>query len=167
MKTVRKLIFCALLAALTCVATMLIRVPLALNGYLNLGDALVLLSGALLPMPYAFCAAGVGSALADLFSGYVIYAPFTLLIKGAMALVLRAVYLLYQRKGRRFGFFVGALLAEPLMIGGYLVLEGILYGFIPALASVPFNALQSVVGIFVGCLLERLLKKQSIERPLL
>ena len=60
-----------MLAALVCVATMVIKIPSPLNGYINLGDCIVLLSGWLLSPVYGFMAAGLGSALADLFAGYV------------------------------------------------------------------------------------------------
>ena len=86
MKT-KKLVMAALLAALTCVTTMIITVPSPLKGYLNLGDSVVLLSGWLLSPAYGFLAAGLGSAMADIFSGYVIYAPATFVIKGLMAFV--------------------------------------------------------------------------------
>ena len=75
-----------MLAALCCVATMIIKIPSPLKGYLNLGDCVVLLSGWLLGPAYGFAAAGIGSALADIFSGYVIYAPATFIIKGLMAI---------------------------------------------------------------------------------
>ena len=39
----RCLVLTALLAAMTCVATLVIRVPSPTNGYMNLGDAVVLL----------------------------------------------------------------------------------------------------------------------------
>ena len=78
----RKLVTAALLAALTCVATMVIKIPSPLHGYLNLGDGVVLLAGWVLTPGYGFLAAGLGSALADLISGYLIYAPATFLIKG-------------------------------------------------------------------------------------
>ena len=51
MKT-KKLVMAALLAALTCVTTMIITVPSPLKGYLNLGDSIVLLSGWLLSPAY-------------------------------------------------------------------------------------------------------------------
>ena len=162
MKTTRKIIFSALLASLVAVATMLIKIPSALGGYLNLGDAVVLLCGFLLPMPYAFCAAGIGSALADVFSGYAVYAPATFLIKGLMAIVLRALWRLFRKKERRFGYFFGALLAEILMVVGYLLFESLFYGFIPSLANVIPNAVQGAVGILVGFLLINLFKKQNI-----
>ena len=71
-----------LLTALVCAATMVIRIPTPNGGYVNIGDALVLLSGWMLGPVYGFFAAGVGSALADLLWGYGAYVPGTLIIKG-------------------------------------------------------------------------------------
>ena len=68
----KKVVLAALMAALACVATMIIKIPSPLKGYLNLGDCVVLAAGWILSPAYAFLAAGIGSALADLFSGYVI-----------------------------------------------------------------------------------------------
>lgn len=47
-KTVKKLVFAALFAALCCVATMVIRIPTPIGGYIHAGDAVVLLAGFLL-----------------------------------------------------------------------------------------------------------------------
>ncbi|MBQ6932122.1 MAG: ECF transporter S component [Clostridia bacterium] len=41
----QKLAVAALFAALTCVATMVIKIPSPLKGYLNLGDCVVLNAG--------------------------------------------------------------------------------------------------------------------------
>ena len=46
--SLRKIIFAALMAALTTVATMIIRIPTPTQGYIHLGDGMVLLCGALL-----------------------------------------------------------------------------------------------------------------------
>lgn len=83
----RKIVIASLLAALTCIATMIIKIPSPLKGYLNLGDCVVLLAGWLLSPAYGFLAAGLGSSLADIFSGYVSYAPVTFLLKGAWLLL--------------------------------------------------------------------------------
>ena len=85
--SLRRLVQASMLAAMACAATLVIQIPSPMNGYVNLGDAVVLLSGWLLGPWYGFAAAGVGSMLADLFSGYAHYAAGTLLIKGAMAAV--------------------------------------------------------------------------------
>ena len=87
-----------MLAALCCVATMIIKIPSPLKGYLNLGDCIVLLSGFMLSPLYGFLAAGIGSALADVFSGYVVYAPATFLIKGLMALAAFGIYKALNKK---------------------------------------------------------------------
>lgn len=88
----KKLVITALMAALTCVATMIITIPSPLKGYINLGDCVVLSAGWMLAPGYAFFAAGLGSGLADVFSGYVLYAPATFLIKGLMAIVAGVLF---------------------------------------------------------------------------
>ena len=59
-KKTLKLVIAALLAAMTCVATMVIKIPLtATGGYINLGDCIVVLSGILLGPLYGGLAAGL------------------------------------------------------------------------------------------------------------
>ena len=82
---VRKLVLSALMAALVYVATSIIQIPSPVNGYVNLGDCFVLLSGWLLGPWYGAAAAGIGSMLVDLLSGYGHYVPGTLIIKGLAA----------------------------------------------------------------------------------
>jgi uncharacterized membrane protein len=78
----KRIVIAALITSLVCVATMIIKIPSPLKGYLNLGDCIVLIAGWMLSPIYGFMAAGLGSALADLFAGYVTYAPATFIIKG-------------------------------------------------------------------------------------
>ena len=74
-KKLTKLVICGMFAAITCVATMVIQIPSPMSGYINLGDCVVLLGAFLLGPVYGAVAGGVGSMLADLISGYVIYVP--------------------------------------------------------------------------------------------
>ena len=70
-------------AALICVLTMVIVIPIpATQGFINIGDAGVMIAGLLLGPVIGGLAGGIGSALADIFLGYTIYAPATLIIKG-------------------------------------------------------------------------------------
>lgn len=164
MKTkTQKIVMASLLAALCCVLTMLIKIPSPLKGYINLGDCIVLLSGWVLSPLYGFLAAGVGSALADVFSGYVLYAPATFIIKGIMALIAYFGYMLLRSKiGTLPSRWLSGIVAEIIMILGYLVFEGFLYGFIPSLANVPANAMQGTAGILLGILLIRVFEKNKI-----
>ena len=64
-----RIVLVALFAALTCVATMFLRIPSPTGGYLNLGDGIALLSAFLLGPWLGGVAAGLGSMLADLQIG--------------------------------------------------------------------------------------------------
>src|SRR5574344_1143290 len=78
---IQKITITALFAALTFVATMVIKIPTpGTSGYIHPGDALVILSGVFLGPVYGFLAAGLGSMLSDLLGGYFLYAPVTFLI---------------------------------------------------------------------------------------
>ncbi len=80
-QNIKKLVTAALLAAMTCVATMIIKIPTPTFGYIHPGDGFVLLCGVVLgPLPGAL-AAGIGSMFSDIFSGYVTWAPAIFIIK--------------------------------------------------------------------------------------
>ncbi len=84
-----KVILSGVMMALTAVATMLIAIPVPFtNGYIHLGDSMVFLSVIILGWRYGAIVAGAGASMADIFLGYVHWAPWTFLIKGAMALVM-------------------------------------------------------------------------------
>ena len=158
----KKLVTAALLAALTCVATMIVKIPSPLKGYLNLGDCVVLLAGWILSPGYGFLAAGLGSGLADVFSGYVIYAPATFLIKGSMALVAFFGYkMLHKKLGSLASNILSGIAAEVLMVLGYFVFEGFMYGFIPSLVNIPANGVQGVAGVIIGVVLIKFLEKSK------
>ena len=144
-----------LLTALVCAATMVIRIPTPNGGYVNIGDALVLLSGWMLGPVYGLFAAGVGSALADLLWGYGTYVPGTLIIKGCMGLVAAWTV----GKGR----LLGGVAAEAIMVGGYFLYESTLLGYgMAAAASIPGNSIQGTVGLVLGLLLYGICKKQNL-----
>ena len=159
----KRIVTAAMLSALCCVATMIIKIPSPLKGYLNLGDCVVLLSGWLLSPAYGFAAAGIGSALADVFSGYMIYAPATFLIKGIMAIIAHFCFLGMRNKfGNTPAKIIGGTLAEIEMILGYFVFEGFMYGFAPSLVNIPANAVQGIAGLIIGLLLVKVFEKVKI-----
>ncbi len=164
MKTnTKKIVTASMLAVLCCVATMIIKIPSPLKGYINLGDCVVLLSGWLLSPAYGFAAAGIGSALADLFSGYVVYAPATFIIKGIMAIIAHYCFKgMHNKFGNTSSRITGGTLAEIEMILGYFVFEGIMYGFAPSVVNIPANGVQGVAGIIIGLMLVKLFEKSKM-----
>ena len=164
-----KITTAAVMIALTCVLTMVVRIPSPTKGYMNLGDCAVLLSGWLLGPVWGSLAGGIGSALADLFSGYPVYMPGTFIIKALMGLIVSLVPLFFResKKGiRRVAFVTASLIAEALMIAGYWLYEAVVigYGFIPALAGVSGNIVQGIVGIAGSCFLVEILSRTDIMR---
>ena len=149
------LILAALFAALSCVATMSIRIPTpGTSGYIHPGDAIVILSGVILGPVWGFLAGGIGSALSDLIGGYFIYVPITFVIKGLVAL---AAGLLYQKvgknqKSRYIAVILGGVADIILVAGGYFVCEFFIYGA-GAAASIPANIIQGVGGLVISCIL--------------
>lgn len=151
----KKLILAALFAALSCVATMSIRIPTpGTSGYIHPGDAIVILSGVILGPVWGFLAGGIGSALSDLIGGYFIYVPITFVIKGLVAF---AAGLLYQKvgknqKSRYIAVILGGVADIILVAGGYFVCEFFIYGA-GAAASIPANIIQGVGGLVISCIL--------------
>ena len=160
-----RLVFAALLAALCYVATLIIQVPTPTNGYVNLGDCIVLLSGWMLGPVWGFFAAGIGSMLADVLSGYAYYAPATFLIKGVMALLGVVLYRLIFKAFRHSlpAFLLSALVGEIIMVLGYFGYAALILGRgLGAAASIPGNVVQGVFGLVISTVLALLLSKTPL-----
>jgi uncharacterized membrane protein len=147
----RKLINSSLMAALVVVGTMVIRIPTPTKGYIHIGDSIVYLCGILLGPLYGAVAAGLGSLLADVLAGYVVYAPATLVIKFIDAMIAGLIYLQLTKNdasgGKKLAAFSLAVFGGGLiMVSGYLAFETFLYGFPTAVLSVVPNIVQAVGG---------------------
>jgi len=131
-KTRNTALFIALLAvltALTTVATIIIAIPFPTSsGYLNFGDALVMLSGLLLGPLGGFFAGGVGSAMGDVTLGFLQFAPITFVVKGCEGMIVGLV-------SRQVGMInrltkldiVGLAAASLVMMFGYFIGEIFLF----------------------------------------
>ena len=154
MKT-NKMVMASMLAALICIATMVIQIPIPF-GYLNLGDAFVLVAAFVLPCNMAILASAIGAGLADILLGYAVYAPATVIIKGLMAFAAFRIY-----KGSAKTGIIAGVCAEIIMVLGYFLYEGtFLYGFASSLASVPLNALQGLCGVVVSLAVMKIIKNK-------
>lgn len=161
---VQKIVITALIAALICVATMIIKIPTPLKGYVNAGDGFILLGAAVLSPAYAFLAGGLGSALADVLSGYSSYALATFVVKGLMALAAALILKkLKENNSKGVLKIIPAVVAEIIMVLGYFVYEGFLYGFGPSAVNIIPNLLQGVAGIIIGLTLIGVFDKYKIK----
>ncbi|MGO9147764.1 MAG: ECF transporter S component [Desulfomonilia bacterium] len=153
---VKELALLALFMAFVAVATMIVRVPIPqTNGYMNLGDSMVLLSGIFFGPALGFMAGGIGSALADIFGGYYQWAPWTLFIKGleAMLVGFSIKYLKINTTKITLFIILCFIVSTAWMVFGYYVTEVFMYDQKAALAEVPANLLQAGGSVILATLL--------------
>jgi uncharacterized membrane protein len=162
MKNTKKLVLTALFAALICLLTMFPLVNLPNQGYIHLGDGLIITAAFFIGI-YSVPAAAVGSCLADLILGAFNYSPATFIIKGLMAL---AAYVIIKRKPDLPGFISGAVAAEIIMIGGYFLYDTLLYGVAFAAGNVLLGLIQVAGGIVIGVSVSIVIKKLNLKEKM-
>ena len=151
----RRICLTALMAAIVYVFTAYIHVP-SHTGYTHVGDGFLYLAASLLPAPFAAAAGAIGAGLADLLSGYGIWAPGTVIIKvlTAFCFTSRCEKLVNKRN------VLGILPALLLCVGGYYLYEALITGNFtaPALGIPGYLtqvALSSAVYLALGSALDR------------
>lgn len=152
----QRIAYAAVGAALVAVATMFVQLPMpAGQGYANVGDAAIFVLAALFGPVVGLAAGGIGSALADVLTGYAVWAPFTLVIKGLEGWIAgRLAYGAFRSRGLSPQVFAGFGVAALWMMAGYFVAGGILSGsFAAAAAGIPLNLFQAFAGIAAGSML--------------
>lgn len=158
--TVKSLCISGVLIALVCAATMVIQIPIPVTeGYIHPGDSLIFLAAVFFGKKNGLAAGALGSALADILTGYAHWAPFTLIIKGLMGFVVGWMSD-YSKKQRLTSFrtALAPVAGALIMVVGYLLAGSVLYGsFTVSLTSVPSNLVQGVGGMAIywvvaGCL---------------
>jgi len=150
--------------ALVFVVTAYLQIPTN-NGYIHVGDGLIYLAACLLPTPYAMFVGAGGALLADGISGYLIWAPGSVLIKAATAF-------LFSAKGKKIVTLRNTLVLLPsaaVCAGGYYLYESLIYGnFISPLTGIPASLTQSVassvVFLVMGLAIDKLNFKQKFNR---
>ena len=156
-------------AALICVATMLIQIPSPLGGYVNFGDCFVLVAAWVLGPVYGFAAGGIGSAMADMLSGYAHYVPGTFVIKGLIAVAAALIVRAFMKKSGKLrlpGYVVGGIAGEAIMVGGYYLYAAAALGkgFAAAFDSVFGNVVQGAFGVILGTALAQVIAKTRVLR---
>ncbi len=164
----------AILITVTELFTYMVRIPIApTRGYINFGDVAIFFSAILFGPYTAFISGGVGTAIADIMSGYAHWAPFTFLAHGLqglfIGLVIKADSKLRRKKnagvplegtvasdstkGKQPAFLtlVVAFFVGTITMGGiYFVTGGVMVGFAAAATEIPGNVLQNLAGVLVG-----------------
>lgn len=172
---ISKLVTTALMMCLIMIATMFIKIPIPFTqGYVHLGDAVIFLSVFILGKKYGALAAGLGSALGDILGGFAFWAPWTLAIKFVMAFIIGIFVEKREANGRnRFELklsvteIAGMVLACAVMVAGYYVAEGVMYGnWVAPLMGIGWNIGQFGVGMVVAHLVGAAIFKTPLKNSL-
>ena len=160
-----RIVLTSVFAAIVFVGTYVIHITIpATGGYINIGDAAILLAAWCLGGMYAGLAAGIGAGLVDLMIGPA-YVPGTIVIKFLMAVVASLIFVALNSK--KSGYVLGAFVAEAIMVLGYLAYEGIFLGLgWGALAGVYGNVIQGVASIVIGVLAVGVLEKAKVLKKI-
>ena len=165
----------AMMTAMVMIATTFFKIPNAM-GYIHLGDGFVLLAAIILPKKYACFAGGVGAGLADIYGGYAVWAPWTLVIKIVMVLIVQLFFDFLTKRasngkhiakiaGIPFAEFFAYVLAVLCTVSGYYIAQGFISGnWAAPIADVPGNVLQAAVGSVIAILVSVTLEKTSLGR---
>ena len=160
----KKLCAMGLLVALTCVATMIIQIPIpATQGYVNIGDSIVLISAIFFGPQVGFVAGGLGSGLADLLSGYPQWAIATFIIEGLVAGMIAHKYSVNKNFVNVYTI-LASVVAMVIMVVGYFLGGSVLEGVSASIGSVPSNAMQAVASLIIFFVLGFALYKAKIYK---
>lgn len=177
--SVKKLVLSGLMIALVFLATYFTRIPTPLpGGYFNLGDAVIMLAAAFLGPLGGLAAGAIGSSLADLAAGALLFAPITLVVKGVEGLIvgLLAVKYWQTRKKRQttsahFSLILAVAVGAVIMVAGYFFAEAFLlsifdeaFGWTAAITELLPNFIQGGLSAVLGYILILLLSKMDINK---
>jgi uncharacterized membrane protein len=150
----------AVMTALVAVGTFIIRIPNPMGGYFNVGDVMVFVAALTFNPLVGGFTGGVGSAISDMI-GFPMFAVPTLIIKGLEGVLAG---LITNRKSV-FRDATAVVVAGSEMILGYFLVELYLpgWGLGGALAELPGNAAQIVIGGLLGIPIAKILRSRLPE----
>ncbi|TCT14296.1 putative membrane protein [Natranaerovirga pectinivora] len=177
-----QLAYTGLMTALVMISTAFISFTIP-RGYIHLGDAMIFLCAILLKWKYGAFAAGVGSALADIYLGYTIWALPTLIVKSIMCIIAHFILRADKKSFAFVGVAIGSIwlalnVGFRYFLGKYVsedpaaYLEALEYRGVERLADViPYtNAIQNIlIGIglvFLVAVLLIVLKTNKSDKKL-
>jgi uncharacterized membrane protein len=161
MKKTNELVLTAMFMCLIILAQTFFRLPIpGTSGYVHLADAVIYLAVMYLGHRKGALAAALGSAMGDLLAGYAAWIPWTLVVKGGMALIF-GLCMEKHPHGRLLGMILGGV----FMTVGYFVAETVMYGNpITATLGIPWNIAQFCVGIIVADCLQHAIKRAKARK---
>lgn len=155
---ISEMVYTSLLIAIVFISTYLIKIQTG-NGYIHLGDASIFISVIVLGRKGGMLASSLGMMIADIVSGYIIYAPFTFIIKGIMAYIIS--FGIHKENKKKIVVYSLSII---FMITAYYFAEIIILviggsetypAIIGAMVTIIPNIIQGIVGISIALSVEK------------
>ena len=84
-------------------------------------------------------------------------------LKGCMAVAAFYVFkVMHKTLGNLGSRIISGIIAEVIMILGYYIFEGFMYGFIPSAVNIPAHSVQGIAGLIIGVILIKVMEKRKI-----
>ena len=150
-------------SALVFVITAYLHIP-TYNGYVHCGDGVIFIAACILPMPYSIAVGVLGAMLADLLTGFAIWAPGSMMIKGLLALLFtcKSTKIITKRN------LLMLLPAAAISAVGYYLYEALITGsFIASLAGIPGSLVQALASSIVYVAIGAAMDKYDIKKKML
>ncbi len=165
MKT-KEIVFLGTLIALVTASTYIrIHIPIGTGGLIHIGTLTMFIIALRFGARYGAIASGVGMALFDILSEWVIWAPGTLVVRLIAGFVIGKVALSSKGQGELLSKNILALIAGGVIIVvGYFVFEALIIGTgWGAVASIPGNLAQIAIGFFALFILPSIPKLETLS----
>ena len=150
-------------SALVFVVTAYLHIP-TYNGYVHCGDGFIFIAASILPMPYAIAVGVLGAMFADLVTGYAIWAPGSMIIKGLLALLFtcKANKIITKRN------LIMLLPAALISAAGYYLYEVLITGsFLASLSGIPGSLIQALTSSIIYVALGTAMDKYNLKKKML
>jgi uncharacterized membrane protein len=146
----------AVMSAVIYVLTRMVQIPTPARGYIHLGDAAIFFSSFAFGPWVGGIAGALGTALADVTTGYPQWAPFSFVVHGLQGVVVGLVVYGVSRSAGRPGqaewyrLLLAVGLGSLVVVVGYFIAGTVLMGAPTALTEIPANIIQALSGGLIG-----------------
>lgn len=158
---IRDMVQIALMTAITYLSASFLQIPYGIGGVVHLGDTIIFITAILFGTRQAVISGAIAMTMFDAFSPYAAYAPYTLVIKAVMALIVGLIANSGSAKGNNMvRNVIGIALAGVWGVAGYFGAEVIMYQkVLTAAANVLGNVIQVTASGAIALALLPALKK--------
>ena len=170
----KEIVLMGLMIALIWIAGSIIKIP-SLGGFVHIGDCMVFLSVIVLGKKKGAVTSAIGMFLVDVLGGYYLWAPFTIVKKGAMAYIAGSILERMEEKySKSISYVVSFLISGIFMVVAYFGAGIIMAGFLTEKAGliqgiayaskdIIGNIIQVGTGIVIAFPLSAIILKAKAE----